>query len=137
MTTKKQEDRMPTIEDLLRLWVLGSIQFAETSNKTNNLVVLEKNGEKLGEKAREPSEKIKKQDQMRPQATVLLDDQESVLKEIYRVLKPNGVLSFSDHHLKEDAILSMVTNGKLFNLSRKGEKTYSFTKTERSGYLAN
>jgi ubiquinone/menaquinone biosynthesis C-methylase UbiE len=55
-----------------------------------------------------------------------LTDQDSVLKELHRVLKPNGLLSFSDHHLKENDILSKVTDAGLFRLLKKGERTYSF-----------
>jgi ubiquinone/menaquinone biosynthesis C-methylase UbiE len=57
-----------------------------------------------------------------------LGDPNCVLEELYRVLKPNGVLSVSDHHLKEAEIVSKVTNQGLFKLSRKGRKTYSFLK---------
>ena len=53
-----------------------------------------------------------------------------VLEELHRVLKPNGVLSFNDHHMKEYEIVSQVTNGRLFRLSRKGKRTYSFSKEE-------
>jgi ubiquinone/menaquinone biosynthesis C-methylase UbiE len=61
-----------------------------------------------------------------------LGDQKAVLEELHRVLKRNGVLSFSDHHLKEAAILSMVTKGKQFRLLRKGERTYSFAKNKKA-----
>jgi len=59
-----------------------------------------------------------------------LSEPDGVLEELHRVLKPNGVLSFSDHHMKEDEIVSKVTNRGLFILSRKGERTYSFLKEE-------
>jgi len=55
---------------------------------------------------------------------------EGVLEELHRVLKPDGVLSFSDHHMRENEIVSQVTNGRLFRLLRKGERTYSFLKEE-------
>jgi ubiquinone/menaquinone biosynthesis C-methylase UbiE len=55
-----------------------------------------------------------------------LENQKAVLKELHRVLKQDGILSFSDHHLEEPDILSMVTNGKLFRFVKKGEFTYSF-----------
>ena len=55
-----------------------------------------------------------------------LSEQDAVLEEMHRVLKPNGVLSFSDHHMGEDEIVSKVTKSGLFRLSRKGKRTYSF-----------
>jgi ubiquinone/menaquinone biosynthesis C-methylase UbiE len=59
-----------------------------------------------------------------------LADKQAVLSEIYRVLKQDGLLSFSDHHLKETDILTRVAEGKLFRLVKKSEYTYSFVKTE-------
>jgi ubiquinone/menaquinone biosynthesis C-methylase UbiE len=57
-----------------------------------------------------------------------LSDPEVVLKELHRVLKPDGILSLNDHHLKENDIVSGVTNGGLFRLSRKGQRAYTFVK---------
>jgi len=57
-----------------------------------------------------------------------LGDPDGVLAELHRVLKPNGILSFSDHHMKETEIVSKLTSGGLFRLSRKGKKTHSFVK---------
>jgi len=57
-----------------------------------------------------------------------LANPEDVLGELHRVLKPNAILSFSDHHLREDDILARVVGGGLFSLSSKGRKTYSFLK---------
>ena len=57
-----------------------------------------------------------------------LSDPNGVLKELWRVLKPNGVLSFNDHHLKENEITSKVTSTGLFKLQRKGKATYTFIK---------
>jgi len=59
-----------------------------------------------------------------------LSEPDKVLDELHRVLKPNGILSFSDHHMKENSIMSRVTNKGLFKLLKKGEKTYSFVKEE-------
>jgi ubiquinone/menaquinone biosynthesis C-methylase UbiE len=62
-----------------------------------------------------------------------LRDRDKVLKELHRVLKPDGVLSFSDHHMKEDEIVSAVTSSGFFGLSRKGQRTYSFLKKQLTG----
>ena len=56
-----------------------------------------------------------------------LGDPECVLEELQRVLKPDGVLSVSDHHLKGNEIESKVTNKGLFIPAKKGAKTYSFS----------
>jgi ubiquinone/menaquinone biosynthesis C-methylase UbiE len=60
-----------------------------------------------------------------------LTDPNGVLEELYRVLKPDGVLSFSDHHMKEDEIMSKLTNAGLFVLLKKGKRTYSFAKKQK------
>jgi len=57
-----------------------------------------------------------------------LGDSNRVLEELHRVLKPDGFLSFTDHHMKEQEIVSRVTGSGLFKLSRKGKRTYSFSK---------
>jgi ubiquinone/menaquinone biosynthesis C-methylase UbiE len=57
-----------------------------------------------------------------------LENLDSVLEELGRILKPDGILSVSDHHLKEVELVSRVTDKGLFKLLRKGEHTYSFTK---------
>jgi len=59
-----------------------------------------------------------------------LSDPDVVLKELHRVLKPNGILSFSDRHMKENEIVSGVTNNQLFRLARKGQRAYTFLKVE-------
>jgi ubiquinone/menaquinone biosynthesis C-methylase UbiE len=59
-----------------------------------------------------------------------LSDPNGVLKELHRVLKPDGILSFGDHHMKENEIVAGLTNGGLFRLSRKGQRTYTFLKEE-------
>ena len=53
---------------------------------------------------------------------------DDVLRELHRVLKPDGTLSFSDHHMKEKDIRTRVTNTGLFKLLTKGKKTYRFSK---------
>ena len=52
-----------------------------------------------------------------------------ILAELHRILKPDGVLSFSDHHMQEEDILSRVTRNRLFKLSKKGERVYNFVTT--------
>jgi ubiquinone/menaquinone biosynthesis C-methylase UbiE len=59
-----------------------------------------------------------------------LNDRDRILQELHRVLKPDGILSFSDHHMKENEIVSGVTNNGLFSLSRKGQSTYTFVKKQ-------
>ena len=59
-----------------------------------------------------------------------LDNTGGVLTELHRILKPIGILSLSDHHLKEGEITSQVTSGGLFKLSVKGKRTYSFAGEE-------
>jgi len=59
-----------------------------------------------------------------------LSNPQVILAELHRVLRKDGTLSFSDHHMDEDAIISGVTGGQLFRLVSKGERTYSFSKQE-------
>jgi ubiquinone/menaquinone biosynthesis C-methylase UbiE len=59
-----------------------------------------------------------------------LDNASGVLAELHRILKPKGVLSVSDHHLKEEEIISRVTSAGLFKLSTKGKGTFSFLREE-------
>jgi ubiquinone/menaquinone biosynthesis C-methylase UbiE len=55
-----------------------------------------------------------------------LSNPEAILGELHRTLKPNGILSVSDHHLQENEIVSQIVNGGLFKLSNKGNRTYNF-----------
>ena len=59
-----------------------------------------------------------------------LSDPDVVLKELHRVLKPDGILSFGDHHMKEKEIVVEVINDRLFRLLREGQRTYTFLKEE-------
>jgi len=55
-----------------------------------------------------------------------LNDASKILAELHRVLKQKGMLSLSDHHMKEEEIISKIISGGLFELSQKGKKTCSF-----------
>jgi len=57
-----------------------------------------------------------------------LGNQKAVLEELHRVLKSGGILSFNDHHLKEEGILSGLTEAGLFKLAKKGKTTFAFTR---------
>jgi len=57
-----------------------------------------------------------------------LDNPKEVVRELHGILKPNGILSFSDHHLQEDDIVSRLTGEGLFRLGQKGQRTYAFQK---------
>jgi len=57
-----------------------------------------------------------------------LKESDGVLRELYRVLKADGILSFSDHHMKDGEIIYGVTVASLFDLASRGDRTYSFKK---------
>jgi ubiquinone/menaquinone biosynthesis C-methylase UbiE len=59
-----------------------------------------------------------------------LTDPNCVLEELHRVLKPKGILSLIDHHMKENEIVQNLTNAGLFRMLRKGVRTYSFVKNK-------
>jgi ubiquinone/menaquinone biosynthesis C-methylase UbiE len=58
-----------------------------------------------------------------------LSDPNKILEELHRVLKPEGILSFSDHHMKGNKIVSGVTSSGLFKLATEGKRTYTFSKS--------
>jgi ubiquinone/menaquinone biosynthesis C-methylase UbiE len=67
--------------------------------------------------------------------TVLLYDvfhevkkQDDILKELHRILKPEGFLSMNDHHMQEAEIIAGITGSGYFKLLRKGKKVYNFSK---------
>ena len=57
-----------------------------------------------------------------------LNNPNEVLEELHRVLKTNGILSMSDHHMKENEIVSKIENRGLFGLVKRGKRTYSFSR---------
>ena len=58
-----------------------------------------------------------------------LNNPDEVLQEINGILKPEGILSFSDHHMTDKAIKEKITKDNLFNLLKKNNKTYTFSKS--------
>jgi ubiquinone/menaquinone biosynthesis C-methylase UbiE len=56
----------------------------------------------------------------------MLSEQEAVLSELRRVLKPGGTLSLLDPHMREEDILARVTESGAFTLVQRGITTYSF-----------
>lgn len=61
----------------------------------------------------------------------MLGDPEGVLKEIHRVMKPNGILSMNDHHMKDGELVTRMEAIGLFKLDRMGEHTYTFSRVVR------
>ncbi|MBW1991042.1 MAG: methyltransferase domain-containing protein, partial [Deltaproteobacteria bacterium] len=55
-----------------------------------------------------------------------LNDPDSILAELHRVLKQGGTLSVNDHHLEDDDIISKISGNKLFQLHHKGEINLNF-----------
>jgi ubiquinone/menaquinone biosynthesis C-methylase UbiE len=58
----------------------------------------------------------------------MLSEPQAVLAELNRVLKPGGTLAVYDPHIGERAIVGGVTQGQLFALQGKGQRTYRFGK---------
>ena len=55
---------------------------------------------------------------------------DDILKEIHRILKPGGILSFSDHHMKEEEVIRQLTDSGMFKFVKRGKKTFSFAKAD-------
>jgi ubiquinone/menaquinone biosynthesis C-methylase UbiE len=60
-----------------------------------------------------------------------LSDPNDIIGELHRVLKPNGILSITDHHMKEDDIVTKVINTGFFGLSGKNKRTCNFSMIKR------
>ncbi len=58
----------------------------------------------------------------------VLNNEDRVLKELHRVLKPKAILSFRDHRMTKDEIVYNLTKDRFFQLSEQGKKTYTFRK---------
>jgi ubiquinone/menaquinone biosynthesis C-methylase UbiE len=57
-----------------------------------------------------------------------VNDQDNLLKEFHRILKPKSTLSLDDHHMQEDEILFKITEQGLFKLVEEKDKQFLFTK---------
>jgi ubiquinone/menaquinone biosynthesis C-methylase UbiE len=57
-----------------------------------------------------------------------LSNPNAVLEELYRILRSGGILSFSDHHMKEHEFLTKITANDFFKPLKKNKHTYSFVK---------
>jgi len=53
---------------------------------------------------------------------------DEVLAELSRVLKPDGILAFNDHHMQEAEIIASLSGEGWFRLAGKGERVYNFVK---------
>jgi ubiquinone/menaquinone biosynthesis C-methylase UbiE len=57
-----------------------------------------------------------------------LTEPRPILAELSRVLKDDGRLSASDHHLTDDQIIAGITASGYFRFEEKGKRTHSFSK---------
>ena len=53
-------------------------------------------------------------------------DKNNLLKEFHRVLKPDGYLSFDDHHYSNEEIIEIFSKHGLFQLNEQQDKIYNF-----------
>jgi ubiquinone/menaquinone biosynthesis C-methylase UbiE len=57
-----------------------------------------------------------------------LADAKSIFEELYRVIKPGGILSVNDHHLQQEDLISRVTASGHFKLAEKKSRTTAFSR---------
>lgn len=57
-----------------------------------------------------------------------LDNADDILRELSRVLKPEGILSFSDHHMKAEAVTAAFADHDMFRVEKKLKKSYMLVK---------
>jgi len=62
-----------------------------------------------------------------------LGQPDPLMDELARVLKPEGILSFSDHHLKDSEIIAGVTAGGRFKPVRRERLTWTFAPVVANG----
>ncbi|MGQ9662383.1 MAG: class I SAM-dependent methyltransferase [Kiritimatiellia bacterium] len=58
----------------------------------------------------------------------LLSQPEKVLAELARILKPEGIMSVCDHHLRNEELVLLVTSSGRFLCEFKGRHTHGFIK---------
>jgi len=58
----------------------------------------------------------------------LLDDPQATLDDLARLLKPEGTLSFTDHHMKDADVREKVAAGGRFQLAENCRYSYRFVK---------
>jgi ubiquinone/menaquinone biosynthesis C-methylase UbiE len=62
----------------------------------------------------------------------LLAEPAKVIVSLHGALKREGLLCVDDHHMKEAAIISAISSGRLFEVSRRFKGTHCFKPVERS-----
>ncbi len=55
-----------------------------------------------------------------------VEDPQRVLRELYRLLKPNGLISIKDHRLRDDEVRAQMTQEGLFRPAESAEETLLF-----------
>ena len=58
----------------------------------------------------------------------MFSNKKQILNEIHRILKPEGKLSFSDHHMKEHEVKRIFDKSDQFYIAEKGMYTITFCK---------
>ncbi|MBN1583086.1 MAG: class I SAM-dependent methyltransferase [Anaerolineae bacterium] len=61
----------------------------------------------------------------------MLSEPDAVLAELHRILKVGGALSVLDPHISQEQVVSGITCKQLFELDKKGDRTYRFVKRKR------
>jgi ubiquinone/menaquinone biosynthesis C-methylase UbiE len=59
-----------------------------------------------------------------------LSEPVKVLAELHRVLKPDGILSFNDHHMQDSEIITRLTEGGFFSLLKRGSRVNNFARVD-------
>ena len=57
----------------------------------------------------------------------MLGDQAGVLREMHRILRPDGILAVNDPHMDQDGLAAQVTRDGNFRLAKRGTHSFTFT----------